>query len=126
MAQHWNVAHGVWCGTGKKCSMPSQCLSIERPSGHFFILCIRPTLKSLIYLKYKKCPGRCNSVGWSPVQFPHRAHAWDAGLVPSWGVCKRQLIDVSLAHPCVCVSLSPVSLPLSLKSISMSLLRMKT
>ena len=26
------------------------------------------------------------------------AHAWVAGLVPSWGFSERQLIDVSLSH----------------------------
>ena len=29
------------------------------------------------------------------VQFLVRAHAWVVGLFPSWGVCKRQPIDVS-------------------------------
>ena len=44
----------------------------------------------------------------SPVRFLVRAHAWDAGLVPWWGACKRQLINV-------CLSLLSPSLPLSLK-----------
>ncbi|KAF6109825.1 hypothetical protein HJG60_011016 [Phyllostomus discolor] len=50
----------------------------------------------------------------SLVRFLIRAHAWVAGLVPGWGVCKRQLIDVSLSHRCVSPSLSS-SLPLSLR-----------
>ena len=48
------------------------------------------------------------------VQFQVRAHAWVAGLVRSWGVRKRQPIDVSPPHWCFSPSLSP-SLPFSLK-----------
>ena len=48
------------------------------------------------------------------VQFPVRAYAWVASLVPGWDVCERQLIDVSLLHWCFSPSLSP-SLPLSPK-----------
>ena len=51
----------------------------------------------------------------SCVRHPGRARAWAAGSVPSWDVCERQLIHVSLSHRCF----SP-SLPLSLKSVSMS------
>ena len=32
----------------------------------------------------------------SPVGVLVRARAWVVGLVPNWGMCKRQLIDVSL------------------------------
>ena len=36
-----------------------------------------------------------------------RAQAWVVGLVPRWGVCKRQLIDISLSRR----FFSPSSLP---------------
>ena len=39
-----------------------------------------------------------------------RAHAWIVGQAPGQGVCKRQLIDVSLVHQCFPPSFSP-SLP---------------
>ena len=56
------------------------------------------------------------------VQFPVGAHAWLQARSLVGGVCKRQLIDISLAHlsegrethQCFCPSLSP-SFPLSLK-----------
>ena len=45
------------------------------------------------------------------VRFLVRVHTWILGLVPVQGINKRQLIDVSLSHPCFSPSLSP--LPLS-------------
>ena len=49
-----------------------------------------------------------------PVRFPVTAHAWVAGLVSSWGVYRRQPMDVSVSHGCFFSFPSP-SLPLSLK-----------
>ena len=43
------------------------------------------------------------------VPFPVRARAWVVGQVPSWGMCERQPIDVSLVHQCFSPSLSPSS-----------------
>ena len=43
----------------------------------------------------------------SPVQFPVRAHVWIADSVPSWGVCKRQPMDVSLSYRCFAPSFLP-------------------
>ena len=45
---------------------------------------------------------------------PLRAYAWVSSQVPNWGLCKRQWIDVSLAHLCFS-PLLPLSLALSLK-----------
>ena len=56
----------------------------------------------------ERCPTK------PPVRFLVRARAWVAGLVPSRGVCKRQLIDVSLTHGCPL----PLYFPLSLKQIN--------
>lgn len=63
-------------------------------------------------------PSLCVSIGWSIVlytkrwwwvRFLNRAHTWVLGLVPGWGTCKRQLIDIFLSHQ------SPSLLSLSLK-----------
>ena len=58
-------------------------------------------------------------VGWSTKQkvtssIPGQAYIWVVGLAPYLGTYKRQLIDVSLSHPCFCPFLSS-SLPNSLK-----------
>ena len=51
----------------------------------------------------------------SPVRFPVRAQAWVVGQAsPSLGVCLRQPINASLAHPCFSPSVTPFLL-LSLK-----------
>ena len=50
------------------------------------------------------------------VWLPIRAHAWVVGSLLSWGVCKRQAIDISLLHQCFSPCLSP-HLPLTLESI---------
>lgn len=46
---------GVWSQAGEKYSgtIPSEYLSTAKPSGHFFILCIRPILKE--FWMYLKC-----------------------------------------------------------------------
>ena len=74
-----------------------------------------------ISLWFLPCPG--GSVGWSivlytrrlGVWFPVRAHTEVAGSVPSWGMCGRQPINVSLSRWCFSLSLS---LSLFLKSIN--------
>ena len=70
------------------------------------------------------CPDQRGSVGWAwsckandcgfNSQSGHMRGLQVIGLVPSWGTCERQLIDISLFHRRFFPSLSP-SLPLSLK-----------
>ena len=75
-------------------------------------------------------PGQCDSVGWGvtayteglQVRFLVQVHAWVAGLILSWGVCGRQLIDIS--HISFSLSLS-VSLSLCFSPLSHSLKAMK-
>ena len=55
----------------------------------------------------------------SRVWFPVRVRAWVVGSVLGQVAYKRQTVDVSLSHQCFSPCLSP-SLPLSLKSTSMS------
>ena len=76
-----------------------------------------------VYVFY---PWLGGSAGWSiipytkrlRVRFLVRARMWPVDLVPSWGVCGRQPIDVSLSHRClsfcvcVCLSLPSTFLPL--------------
>ena len=63
---------------------------------------------------------KCHPVNWKMVgSIPGQGTCLGCRFGPSQGECKRQLIDVSLSHQCFSPSLSP-SLPLSLKSISMS------
>ena len=73
-----------------------------------------------VFKKSLLSPGWCGSVieWWmqterSPFWFLVRARAQAAGQVPSWGVCERQLIDVSLTH--CCFSSLSLSLPFPLK-----------
>lgn len=49
---------GVWSGAGEKYrTIPSSHLSTAKPSGHFFILCVRSILKEFqMYLKYQQTP----------------------------------------------------------------------
>lgn len=41
------------------------------------------------------------------IRSPFRAHTWDVGSVPSWGMYSGQLIDVSHSHRCFSFSFSP-------------------
>ena len=74
-----------------------------------------------------KMPWPGGSVGWSivlftkrlQVQFPVKAHTQVVGSIPSWGVIRRQPIDVSLP---LSLSLSPL-FPLSLKNINKHILK---
>ena len=50
------------------------------------------SLASVTHLEH--CPGNGKVIGSILV----RAHAQTVGSVPSWGMSKRQLIDVSLSH----------------------------
>ena len=54
---------------------------------------------------------------WLWVRFQGGVRAWVAGLVPSWGTCRRQPIDASLPHQCFFSTFLPLSLPLSLESV---------
>ena len=70
------------------------------------------TKKVMICLEYRVSPGW---VVWLvgvvipytkrlQIGSPVRAHTQVAGLIPSWGACGRQMINVSLSHQCVCLS----------------------
>ena len=82
------------------------------------------SLTSCVLAKHQPCPA-LSSVAqlvmcWPakqkrlPVQFLVRAHAWVAGLAPSWDAYKRQPINVSPLHRCFSPSFSLPS-PLSKK-----------
>ena len=68
-------------------------------------------------------PSQHGSVGWSItpytkrswVSFMVRAPIEVAGSVPGWGMCGKQLINVSLSHQCSSLSLPP---PLRLSKIN--------
>ena len=57
----------------------------------------------------KHCPVHRKVVG----SVPGQAHTQVAGLIPAQGVYRRQLIDVSLSHLSLSLSLSHPTLPLS-------------
>ena len=82
---------------------------------------------------FQDIPGRCHSFGWSILpykpkgqidRFPVRTCAWGEGLVPDLSRSERKPINVSFSYWGISPSLSS-TLPLSLKSLSLSSVRIK-